>query len=131
MPRRETSQAAAARVRQQRSGHARPGARLVRVRAETAVRLLAGPPIASYSARGSRDSWSATRSRSVPGTELSRTCPYLNPEIVQESDGVEGVVEVTPASVVIAKDPPVFEARNRVLDTRSTLAMPTPSLVPD
>ena len=49
---------------------------------------------------------------------------------MQERDGIEGVVEVTPASAMVTKDSPILEACNRVLDTRSSLAMSPPFRVP-
>jgi len=41
---------------------------------------------------------------------------------VKSADGTEGVVEMLAAATVIAKDPPVLETRDRVLDARSASA---------
>ena len=60
-----------------------------------------------------------------------RVVPQLDPEIVQKSDGIEGVVEMTSTSAMVTKDPPVFEACNRVLDSGPSLAMSAPFRIAD
>ena len=77
-----------------------------------------------------RDGFGFVLALSSDGSTL-RVVPQLDPEIVQKSDGIEGVVEMTSTSAMVTKDPPVFEACNRVLDSGPSLAMSAPFRIAD
>jgi hypothetical protein len=53
----------------------------------------------------------------------------LDLDIVEDCDRSEGVVEVTSSSTVVAKYPPVLEARERVFDASPALATSTPCAI--
>jgi hypothetical protein len=50
---------------------------------------------------------------------------------VQSGHGLDGIVDVTATTPVIAKDAPVFESCDGMFDTRSTPTMTAPGVVAD
>ncbi len=48
---------------------------------------------------------------------------------MKDGDGLQGRLEMAASSAMVAKDAPVFEPGNRVLDPCSTPSMPTPDSV--